>query len=136
VSRYHKGKTSLGLLEQETVSGSGISWAVCKSVPRPRQITMPAPTNEFFTGRMPFLPPNQQRQSTEGTMQSMLQQNPPIVGDSHPSGCTVASGVVGVIVVVADVVVVVVGGVCNRSQMRTSKCTSLIFGVSIGLDPG
>ena len=25
------------------------------------------PTAQFFTGRMPFLPPNQQRQSTEGT---------------------------------------------------------------------
>jgi len=23
------------------------------------------PTSQFFTGRMPFLPPNQQRQSTE-----------------------------------------------------------------------
>ena len=34
----------------------------------PRQITMPAPHHsKFFTGRMPFLPPNQQRQSTEGT---------------------------------------------------------------------
>jgi len=32
--------------------------------------------------------------------------------------------------------VVVVVGVCNRSQRRTSKCTCLIFGVSIGLDPG
>ena len=42
------------------------------------------------------------------------------------SGCTVASGVVVVVGVV----------VCNRSQMRTSKCTCLIFGVSIGLDPG
>jgi len=31
------------LLEQETVSGSGISWAICKSAPRPRQITTPAP---------------------------------------------------------------------------------------------
>jgi len=39
-----------------------------------------------------------------------------------PSGYTVVSGVVVV--------------VCNRSQMRTSKCTCLIFGVSIGLDPG
>ena len=27
---------------------------------------MPAPTAQFFTGRMPFLPPNQQCQSTEG----------------------------------------------------------------------
>jgi len=36
-------------------------------------ITMPAPTTQFFTGRMPFLPPNQQCQSTEGlkvTLQS------------------------------------------------------------------
>ena len=31
------------LLKQETVSGSGISRAVCKSAPRCRQITMPAP---------------------------------------------------------------------------------------------
>ena len=31
------------LLKQQTVSGSGISWAICKSAPRSRQITMPAP---------------------------------------------------------------------------------------------
>ena len=31
------------LLKQETVSGSGISWAICKSAHRSRQITMPAP---------------------------------------------------------------------------------------------
>ena len=48
------------------MSGSGISWAVCKSAPRSRQITMQAPHHSAFTGRMPFLPPNQQRQSTEG----------------------------------------------------------------------
>ena len=30
------------LLRQETVSGSGISWAICKSAPRSRQTTMPA----------------------------------------------------------------------------------------------
>ena len=30
------------LLEQETVSGSGISWAICKSAPCSRQITTPA----------------------------------------------------------------------------------------------
>jgi len=28
-----EGKTNLDLLEQETVSGSGISWAICKSAP-------------------------------------------------------------------------------------------------------
>jgi len=36
------------LLEQETVSGSGISWAICKSAPRSRQIAMPAPHYSFF----------------------------------------------------------------------------------------
>ena len=55
------------LLEHKTVSGSGISWAICKSAPRSRQTTTPAPHHSVFTGRMPFLPPNQQRQSTEGT---------------------------------------------------------------------
>jgi len=37
-----------------------------KSAPRSRQITTPAPHHSVFTGRMPFLPPNQRRQSTEG----------------------------------------------------------------------
>ena len=36
------------LLKQETVSGSGISWAVCKSEPRSRQITTPAPHRSVF----------------------------------------------------------------------------------------
>jgi len=55
------------LLKQETVSSSGISRAICRSAPRFRQITMPAPHHSVFTGRMPFPSPNQQRQSTEGT---------------------------------------------------------------------
>jgi len=56
------------LLKQDTVSGSGISWAICKSASCSRQITTHASTSplSFFTGWMPFLPPNQQRQSTEG----------------------------------------------------------------------
>ena len=41
------------LLKQETVSGSGISWAICKSAPRSRQITTPAPHHSVSTGRMP-----------------------------------------------------------------------------------
>ena len=36
------------LLKQETVSGSGISWNICKSAPRSRQITMPTPHNSVF----------------------------------------------------------------------------------------
>jgi len=55
------------LLKQQTVSGSGLSWAKCKSASHSRQITTPAPHHSVFTGRMPFLPPNQQHQSTEGS---------------------------------------------------------------------
>jgi len=36
------------LLKQETMSGSGISWAICKSAPRSRQITMPSPHHSDF----------------------------------------------------------------------------------------
>ena len=35
-------------LKRKTVSGSGISWAICKSAPRTRQITMPAPHSSVF----------------------------------------------------------------------------------------
>ena len=54
------------------MSGSGISWAICKSALHSRQITTSAPHHSVFTGRMPFLPPNQQRQSTEGTVTMKL----------------------------------------------------------------
>ena len=47
--------------------GSGISWTICKqSAPRFRQTTTPTPHHSIFTGRMLFLAPNQQCQSTEG----------------------------------------------------------------------
>ena len=36
------------LLKQDTVSGSGISWAICNSAPRSRQITMPVPHRSVF----------------------------------------------------------------------------------------
>jgi len=49
VSRYQKGKiTTWILLKQETVSGSGISWAICMSAPSSRQITTPAPHHSVF----------------------------------------------------------------------------------------
>ena len=48
VSRYQKGKPIWILLKQETVSGSGISWAVCKSAPCSRQITTPTPHHSVF----------------------------------------------------------------------------------------
>ena len=43
-----KAKPIWILLKQETVSGSGISWAICKSTPRSRQITMPTPHHSVF----------------------------------------------------------------------------------------
>ena len=48
VSRYQKVKPIWILLKQETVSGSGISWAICKFTPRFRQIIMPAPHHSIF----------------------------------------------------------------------------------------
>jgi len=43
-----KAKPNWILVKQQTVSGSGISWAICKSAPRSRQITMPAPHHSVF----------------------------------------------------------------------------------------
>ena len=49
VTWYQKGKTNLDFTEaEETVSGSGISWDICKSAPRCRQITTPAPHRSVF----------------------------------------------------------------------------------------
>jgi len=60
VSQYQKGRTNM---KQETVSGSG-HMQVCISLQTDNHAS--TPPLSFFTGRMPFLPPNQQRQSTEG----------------------------------------------------------------------
>jgi len=45
VSRYQKGKTNLDFTEARD---SGISWAICKSAPCSRQITMPVPHHSVF----------------------------------------------------------------------------------------
>jgi len=63
-----KVKTIWILLKQGTVSGSGISWDTCESAPHSKQITTAAPHHSVsFTGRMPFLLPNQEHQIIEGT---------------------------------------------------------------------
>jgi len=38
------------LLKQETVGGSGISWTICKSAPRPRQIASTPPLSFLQAG--------------------------------------------------------------------------------------
>ena len=43
-----KAKPIWILLKQETVSGSGISWAICKSAPSSRQTTTPAPHHSIL----------------------------------------------------------------------------------------
>jgi len=46
------------------MGGNVISWTICKSfAPHSRQITVSVPHHWVFTGRMPFLPSNQQCQS-------------------------------------------------------------------------
>ena len=64
MSRYQKGKTNLDFTEARDSEWQWHQLGVYKSAPRSRQITMPAPHHSVFY--MPFLPPKQQRQSTDG----------------------------------------------------------------------
>jgi len=67
VSQYQKGKTNLDFNETRD---SEWQWhqlghiQVCTSLQTDNHAS--TPPFKFFTGQMPFLPPNQQRQSTEG----------------------------------------------------------------------
>jgi len=76
VSLYKKGKTNLDFTE---AIDSEWQWhqlghmQVCTSLQTDNHanthlsVFLQAGTTQFFTGQMLFLPPNQQRQSTEGT---------------------------------------------------------------------
>ena len=72
VSWYQKGKTNLDFTEARD---SEWQWhqlgrmQVCISLQTDNHAS--TPPLRFFTGRMPFLPPNQQHQSTEGTKQTV-----------------------------------------------------------------
>jgi len=76
VSRYQKGKTNLDLIEAKD---SEWQWhqlnhmQVCTSL----QTDNHASTSplSFFTDRMPFLPPNQQHESTEGIITAVNNNN-------------------------------------------------------------
>jgi len=62
-------------LKQETVSGSGISWAICKSALHSIHIAMPAPHHSVFYRPDALPATNQQRQSTEGSKKEMMYGN-------------------------------------------------------------
>ena len=69
VSRYQKSKTNLDFTEARD---SEWQWhqlglmQVCTSLQTDNHAS--TPPLSFFTGRMPFMPPNQQCQSTEGVI--------------------------------------------------------------------
>jgi len=67
VSRYQKGKTNLDFTEARD---SEWQWHQLShmqaSISLQTDNHASIPQLKFFTGRMPFLPPNQQHQSTEG----------------------------------------------------------------------
>ena len=66
MSQYQKGKTNLNFTEAKDSEWQWHQLGHMQVAPCSRHITTPAPHNSVFTGRMPFLPPNQQCQSTEG----------------------------------------------------------------------
>ena len=78
------------LLKQETVSGSGISWDICKSAHRSRQITMPAPPFSFLQAGCPSWCPTNSVKALKGI--SVIHQlclNSTISSSEHSSygGC-------------------------------------------------
>jgi len=83
VSRHQKGKTNLdftGARDSEWQWHQLGHMQICTSLQTDNYASTP-PFN-FFTGRMPFLPPNQQHQRTEGKASNKL---PPLIQTDHPS---------------------------------------------------
>ena len=69
LSQYQKGKTDLdftGARDSERQWHQLGHMQVCTSLQTDNHASIPPLS--FFTGRMPFLPPNQQCQSTDGTI--------------------------------------------------------------------
>ena len=74
VSQYQKGKTNLDFTEARDSEWQRHPLGhmqVCTSLQTNNHAS--TPTKLFFTGRMPFLPPNQQHQSTEGNAFSAIE---------------------------------------------------------------
>jgi len=76
VSRYQKGRTNLdftGARDSEWQWHQLGCMQVCTSLQRDNHAS--TPPLSFFTDQMPFLPPNQQHQSTEGTKAMRVNMN-------------------------------------------------------------
>jgi len=93
VSRYQKGKTNPDFTEAKD---SEWQWhrlghmQVCTLLQTDSH-AMQHPTTQFFTGRMPFLTPNQQSQSTEGNwLSTLVQQNQQLLISSSSSSSSAA----------------------------------------------
>jgi len=68
VSQYQKGKTNLDCTEARDIEWQWHQLGhlqVCISLQTDNHASNPI--TQFFAGRMPFMPPNLQRQSTEET---------------------------------------------------------------------
>ena len=68
VSQYQKGKTNLDFTEAREWVAVASAGPYASLLLAPERQLHQHPTALFFTGRMSYLPPNQQRQSTEGTI--------------------------------------------------------------------
>jgi len=75
VSRYHKGKTNLDFTEARDSEWQWhqLGHMQIRTSPQTDNHASTPPLS-FFTDRMPYLPPNQQRQSTEGNVMYRLAQ--------------------------------------------------------------
>jgi len=78
VSWYQKGKTNLDFTQARDSEWQwhqlgwmdGVEFNAPLDTAAPDRQPCQHPTTLFFTGRMPFLPPNHQHQSTEGTLKN------------------------------------------------------------------
>ena len=72
MSRYQKGKTNLDFTGARDSEWQWNPLGHMRLHLAPDRQPCQHPTAQFFTGRMPFLPPNQQCQSIEGKIITML----------------------------------------------------------------
>jgi len=84
MSQYQKGKTNQDFTEAEDSEWQWHQLGHIRLHLAP-EITMPAPHHSVFTGRMPFLLPNQQHQSIKGTAMLPLELLL-LPAERHPAG--------------------------------------------------